>query len=123
MLSAIHTILDFESSVDSIDVTAALISAGYTGFSTALDGNAQDDKIIRMSDVTEQDLALAFSNDSSLDNMVGGIFDESSHTLSLFTDTNPDLGVTEIDGFMISVGDDSTIDDDDIVINFESFIA
>jgi hypothetical protein len=24
---------------------------------------------------------------------------------------------------MISVGDDSTIDDDDIVINFESFIA
>ena len=66
---------------------------------------------------------MAFSNDSSLDNMVGGIFDESSHTLSLFADTNPDLGVTEIDGFMISVGDDSTIDDDDIVINFESFIA
>ena len=109
-LSAIHTLVDFESGVDSIDMTAALASVGYTG-----------DNLARLSsdNIPTDILDLISGSDSSLDNLFGGTFDDTSKVLTLFADTNPDQGATEVEALQVKLGDDSSLDeDDDITVDF-----
>ena len=109
-LSAIHTLVDFESGVDSIDMTAALASVGYTG-----------DNLARLSsdNIPTDILDLISGSDGSLDNLFGGTFDDTSKVLTLFADTNPDQGATEVEALQVKLGDDSSLDeDDDITVDF-----
>ncbi|MGB1383525.1 MAG: hypothetical protein ACPG8S_06410, partial [Porticoccaceae bacterium] len=114
-VSGIHNIADFESGTDTIDITAALIEAGYT----------ESDSLTQLmsADMSADILDLINGNDGSLDNMFGGSFDESSNLLTVFADTNSEEGVAEIASYQVEVGDNSTVDDDDITVNFSTFIA
>jgi hypothetical protein len=114
-VSGIHNIADFESGTDTIDITAALIEAGYT----------ESDSLTQLmsADMSADILDLINGNDGSLDNMFGGSFDESSNLLTVFADTNSEEGVAEIASYQVEVGDSSTVDDDDITVNFSTFIA
>ncbi|CAI8164281.1 MAG: Uncharacterised protein [Cellvibrionales bacterium UBA7375] len=113
--SAVHIINDFEGGVDSIDITAALVAAGYT----------ESDSLTQLmsADMSADILDLINGNDGSLDNMFGGSFDESSNLLTVFADTNSEEGVAEIASYQVEVGDNSTVEDDDITVNFSTFIA
>ena len=53
--------------------------------------------------------------------MFGGSFDDASNVLTIFADTSSDEGVTEIDTYQVTLGDDSSLEDDDITA--VSFIA
>ena len=112
--SAMHTIIDFESGVDSIDVTAALIALGYS---------AQTITKLNDVEISSDILDLVSANDSSLDNVLGGLFDDSTNVLTVFADTNVAEGVTEVDTYMIEVGESSTVNNEDITVSFSSFIA
>jgi hypothetical protein len=50
--------------------------------------------------------------------LFGGTFDGASNILTLFADTKPDEGVTEVEVLQVKLGDDSTIDEDDITVSF-----
>ncbi|MDG2018035.1 MAG: hypothetical protein P8J25_01170, partial [Porticoccaceae bacterium] len=121
--SGMHTLVDFESGVDSIDASAALMALGYTGLSSALDGGAQENKLSPLSDVSADILDLVSNNDASLDNVFGNYFDDASHVLTLFVDTDSALGSQTVEAFAVAVGDGSTVDDDDLAITLEGFIA
>ena len=110
---AAHTLVDFESGSDSIDLSAALSSVGYSS----------DDNVTQLSaaDLPADILDLISGSDDSLDNMFGGSFDDASNVLTIFADTNSDEGVTEIDTYQVTLGDDSSVEDDDITA--VSFIA
>jgi hypothetical protein len=110
---AAHTLVDFESGADSIDLSAALSSVGYSS----------EDNVTQLSaaDLPADILDLISGSDDSLDNMFGGSFDDASNVLTIFADTNSDEGVTEIDTYQVTLGDDSSVEDDDITA--VSFIA
>jgi hypothetical protein len=107
--SDLHTLVDFESGVDSIDMTAALASVGYTSDNLSKLSNAE---------MPEDILDLISGSDGTLDNLFGGTFDGASNILTLFADTKPDEGVTEVEVLQVKLGDDSTIDEDDITVSF-----
>jgi hypothetical protein len=115
MDSAIHTITDFESGVDSIDISAALVAAGYT----ADNAPAQ----LASADMSADILDLVNGNDSSLDNLFGATYDEDSNTLTVFADTNLTADVTDMDSFQVVLDENATVEDDDIVANLSAFIA
>ncbi|MFL2499621.1 MAG: cadherin repeat domain-containing protein, partial [Porticoccaceae bacterium] len=105
-----HTLLDFESGVDSIDISAVLIAAGYTDQSSLTQ--------LADAEISADILDLINADDSSLDNMFGGAFDDTSNVLTLFADTNSNAGITEIDSIQIELGQSSTADEDDITASF-----
>jgi hypothetical protein len=115
MESAIHTITDFESGVDSIDISAALLAAGYT----AHNAPAQ----LTSADMSADILDLANGNDSSLDNLFGATYDEDSNTLTVFADSDSSAGATDMDSFQITLDENATVEDDDIVASLSPFIA
>ena len=108
--SAMHTLVDFESGVDSIDISAALALFGYTS----------EDSLTQMSDddIPDDILDLINADDSSLDNMFGGSFDADSNVLTLFVDSAKDVDTTQIESLQIELGDSSVINEDDIVVSF-----
>jgi hypothetical protein len=108
--SAMHTLVDFESGVDSIDISAALALFGYTS----------EDSLTQMSDddIPDDILDLIDADDSSLDNMFGGSFDADSNVLTLFVDSAKDVDTTQIESLQIELGDSSVINEDDIVVSF-----
>jgi hypothetical protein len=105
-----HTLLDFESGLDSIDISAVLIAAGYTDQSSLTQ--------LADAEISADILDLINADDSSLDNMFGGAFDDTSNVLTLFADTNSNAGITEIDSIQIELGESSTADEDDITASF-----
>ena len=104
------TLVDFMSGVDSIDLSAALASVGYTAESEL----AQ----LTSANMSADILDLISSSDSVLDNVFGGSFDGETNILTLFADTNPELGVTEVNYAEIQLGDQLSVEDDDIVVSF-----
>ncbi|MDG2018932.1 MAG: cadherin repeat domain-containing protein, partial [Porticoccaceae bacterium] len=119
----IHTLVDFESGVDSIDASAALMSLGYTGLSSASDGGAQENKLSALSDVATDILDLVSNNDTSLDNVFGNYFDDASHVLTLFVDTDSAVGSSTVEAIEIAIGEGSAVEDDDLALTLEAFIA
>ena len=118
-----HTLVDFESGVDSIDASVALMALGYTGLSTALDGGAQQNKLSALTDVSADILELVSNNDTSLNNAFGSYFDDASNVLTLFVDTDASLESQMIETFEIDVGEGNTVEDDDLTVTFNTFIA
>jgi hypothetical protein len=113
--SASHTITDFESGVDAIDISAALVAAGYTA------DNAPTQ--LASADMSADILDLVSGDDSSLDNLFGATYDDASNTLTVFADSDSSTGSTDMDSFQITLDDNATVDDDDIVANMSAFIA
>jgi hypothetical protein len=103
----------FESGEDSIDLSAILTAAGYTG----------DSSLTKLSeaDISDDILDLVSGDDSSLDNLFGGSYNEDTNVLTIFADTDSEQGVTQVESMQIQLSDDSTIDEDDITAT--SFIA
>ena len=116
-------ISDFESGVDSIDASVALMALGYTGISSSLDGGAQENKLSVLTDVSDDILDLVSNNDASLNNAFGSYFDDASNVLTLFVDTDASQESHLIEKFEIAVGDDSIVDDDDLAVALDAFIA
>jgi hypothetical protein len=103
----------FESGEDSIDLSAILTAAGYTG----------DSSLTKLSeaDISDDILDLVSGDDSSLDNLFGGSYNEDTNVLTIFADTDSEQGVTQVKSMQIQLSEDSTIDEDDITAT--SFIA
>ena len=118
-----HTLVDFETGVDSIDASVALMALGYTGLSTALDGGAQQNKLSALTDVSADILDLVSNNDTSLNNAFGSYFDDASNELTIFVDTDASLESQMIETFEIEVGEGNTVEDDDLTVSFNTFIA
>jgi hypothetical protein len=114
--SATHTITDFESGVDAIDISAALVAAGY---------NTSDNAPTQLAsaEMSADILDLVNGDDSSLDNLFGATYDEDSNTLTVFADSDSSAGATDMDSFQITLDDSATVEDDDIVANLSAFIA
>jgi hypothetical protein len=105
-----HMLVDFESGVDSIDFSAVLVAAGYSS----------GDSLTQLSsaDMSADILDLINNDDSSLDNMFGGSFDDTSNVLTLFADTNSAQGSTSVSSLQIELDENATVDDDDITVSF-----
>jgi hypothetical protein len=114
-----HTLTYFDSSSDTIDVSAALLAAGYTGIS-AVDG-VEENQLNQMTNVSSDILDLISGNDSSLDNAIGSYFDDASNVLTIFADSDASVGLSSIESIEISVGDSSTVEEDDLTLT--AFIA
>ncbi|MGB0444820.1 MAG: hypothetical protein ACPGGC_02105, partial [Porticoccaceae bacterium] len=113
--SPAHTITDFESGVDSIDISAALVAAGYT----ADNAPAQ----LLSADMSADILDLVNGDDGSLDNLFGATYDDASNTLTVFADSDSSQGATDMDSFQITLDENATVEDDDIVASLSPFIA
>ena len=114
--SATHTITDFESGVDTIHISEALLAAGY---------NTSDNAPTQLAsaEMSADILDLVNGDDSSLDNLFGATYDDASNTLTVFADSDSSAGSTDMDSFQITLDDSATVDDDDIVANLSAFIA
>jgi hypothetical protein len=112
--SATHTITDFESGVDSFDISAALVAAGYTA------DNAPTQLL--STDMSADILDLVNGDDSSLDNLFGATYDDASNTLTVFADSDSSAAI-DMDSFQITLDDNATVDDDDVIVNLSAFIA
>jgi hypothetical protein len=114
--SATHTITDFESGVDTIHISEALLAAGYNNSDNAPTQLAS-------AEMSADILDLVNGDDSSLDNLFGATYDEDSNTLTVFADSDSSAGATDMDSFQITLDDSATIEDDDIVADLSAFIA
>ncbi|MGB2115914.1 MAG: hypothetical protein ACPHV4_03885, partial [Porticoccaceae bacterium] len=114
-----HTLTDFDSSADTIDVSAALLAAGYTGLSSV--EGVEENQLNQMTNVSADVLDLISSNDSSLDNAFGSYFDEATNVLTIFADSDSSAGSSSIESIEISVAEDSTVEEDDLTL--AAFIA
>jgi hypothetical protein len=114
--TATHTITDFESGVDTIHISEALLAAGY---------NTSDNAPTQLAsaEMSADILDLVNGDDSSLDNLFGATYDEDSNTLTVFADSDSSAGATDMDSFQITLDDSATVEDDDIVANLSPFIA
>jgi hypothetical protein len=119
----VHTLVDFESGVDSIDASVALMALGYTGLSTSLDGSVQENKLSALTDFSDDILDLVDNNDASLNNAFGSYFDDASNVLTLFVDTDASQESHMIEIFEIGVGEGLIVEEDDLAVTLDAFIA
>jgi hypothetical protein len=113
------TLTDFDSSADTIDVSAALLAAGYTGISPA--EGLEENQLNLMTNVSSDVLDLISSDDSSLDNAIGSYFDDATNVLTIFADSDSSAGSSAIESIEISIGDGSTVEEDGLTL--AAFIA
>ena len=113
--SATHTITDFESGVDTIQMGKIMVSAGYT----IEDAPTQ----LASADMSADILDLVDGDDSSLDNLFGATYDEDSNTLTVFADNDSSVGATDMNSIQITLDENATVEDEDIVANLSPFIA
>jgi hypothetical protein len=114
--SATHTITDFESGVDTIHISEALLAAGY---------NTSDNAPTQLAsaEMSADILDLVNGDDSSLDNLFGATYDEGSNTLTVFADSDSSVGATDMNSIQITLDENATVEDEDIVANLSPFIA
>jgi hypothetical protein len=74
-------------------------------------------------DMSADILDLVNGDDGSLDNLFGATYDDASNTLTVFADSDSSAGSTDMDSFQITLDDNATVDDDDIVASLSAFIA
>jgi hypothetical protein len=113
--SATHAITDFESGVDTIQMGKIMVSAGYT----IEDAPTQ----LASADMSADILDLVNGDDSSLDNLFGATYDEDSNTLTVFADNDSSVGATDMNSIQITLDENATVEDEDIVANLSPFIA
>ena len=106
-------LIDFESGVDSIEMSQLLDAAGYT----------DADSVTQVSGSTPDLADLIASNDGSLDSAFGAYLDDSSNILTLFVDADSGAGAVDMQAYEITLGDGATVEDEDLSVNFSAFIA
>jgi len=109
------TINDFESGVDSIDIGAAMLAAGYTvdnAPSQLLDAN-----------IPEDIMNLIIGDDSSLDNLFGASYDATTNIVNMFADINPNEGVVDIGDTQVALDESASFEDDDFTVDLSPFIV
>jgi hypothetical protein len=58
-----------------------------------------------------------------LDNLFGATYDEDSNTLTVFADNDSSVGATDMNSIQITLNENATVEDEDIVANLSPFIA
>jgi len=106
-------LIDFESGVDSIEMSQLLEAAGYT----------DADSVTQVSGATPDIADLIAGNDGSLDSTFGGYLDDSSNILTLFVDADSSAGAVDMQAYEITLGDGATVEDEDLSVTFSAFIA
>ena len=66
---------------------------------------------------------LISDNDGSLDNAFGGYLDDSTNVLTIFTDVDSSAGSVDMQSIEVTLGEDSSVEDDDLSVTFSAFIA
>jgi hypothetical protein len=118
-----NILIDFESDVDTLELGLLLESAGYNGLSSSSD--AADGLAYQLSADTPDIIDLISNVDDLLDNAFGGFLDDSTNVLTVFADINPNVNsdAITIKTMQVTLDQDSTIDDEDIVATISAFIA
>jgi len=116
-----NILVDFESGVDSLELGLLLDSAGYTGLSANSDTADQSAHQVNGNIPSIAD--LIGDNDGSLDNAFGGYLDDSTNVLTIFTDVDSSAGSVDMQAIEVTLGEDSTIEDEDLTATFSAFIA
>jgi hypothetical protein len=116
-----NILVDFESGVDSLELGLLLDSAGYTGLSANSD--AADQSAHQVNGNIPSIADLIGDNDGSLDNAFGGYLDDSTNVLTIFTDVDSSAGSVDMQAIEVTLGEDSTIEDEDLTATFSAFIA
>ena len=116
-----NILVDFESGVDSLELGLLLDSAGYTGLSA--NNDAADQSAHQVNGNIPSIADLIGDNDGSLDNAFGGYLDDSTNVLIIFTDVDSSAGSVDMQAIEVTLGEDSTIEDEDLTATFSAFIA
>jgi hypothetical protein len=118
-----NILIDFETGVDTLELGLLLDSAGYTGLSSSSD--AADGLAYQLSADTPDIVDLISDADDLLNNAFGGYLDDSTNVLTVFADINSDADSDAIiiKTMQVTLDQDSTIDDEDIVATISAFIA
>ena len=116
-----NILVDFESGVDSLELGLLLDSAGYTGLSANSD--AADQSAHQVNGNIPSIADLISDNDGSLDNAFGGYLDDSTNVLTIFTDVDSSAGSVDMQAIEVTLGEDSTVEDEDLTATFSAFIA
>jgi hypothetical protein len=116
-----NILVDFESGVDTLELGLLLDSAGYTGLSANSD--AADQSAHQVNGNIPSIADLISDNDGSLDNAFGGYLDDSTNVLTIFTDVDSSAGSVDMQAIEVTLGEDSTIEDEDLTATFSAFIA
>ncbi|MDA7795307.1 hypothetical protein N8957_02695, partial [Porticoccaceae bacterium] len=107
--------------VDTLELGLLLDSAGYTGLSSNSD--AADQSAHQVNGNIPSIADLISDNDGSLDNAFGGYLDDSTNVLTIFTDADSSAGSVDMQAIEVTLGEDSTIEDEDLTATFSAFIA
>ena len=118
-----NILIDFETGVDTLELGLLLDSAGYTGLSSSSD--AADGLAYQLSADTPDIVDLISDADDLLDNAFGGYLDDTTNVLTVFADINADADsdAITIKTMQVTLDQDSTINDEDIVATISAFIA
>ena len=116
-----NILVDFESGVDTLELGLLLDSAGYTGLSANSD--AADHSAHQVNGNIPSIADLISDNDGSLDNAFGGYLDDTTNVLTIFTDIDSSAGSVDMQAIEVTLGEDSTVEDDDLTATFSAFIA
>jgi hypothetical protein len=118
-----NILIDFETGVDTLELGLLLDSAGYTGLSSSSD--AAHGLAYQLSADTPDIVDLISDADDLLDNAFGGYLDDTTNVLTVFADINADADsdAITIKTMQVTLDQDSTINDEDIVATISAFIA
>jgi len=118
-----NILIDFETGVDTLELGLLLDSAGYTGLSSSSD--TADGLAYQLSADTPDIVDLISDVDDLLNNAFGGYLNDSTNVLTVFADINSDADpdAITIKTMQVTLDQDSTIDDEDIVATISAFIA
>jgi hypothetical protein len=105
-------LIDFESGVDSIEMSQLLTAAGYSDANPAT----------QVSGSTPDIADLIAGNDGSLDNAFGAYLDDSSSVLTLFVDIETGEAVN-VQTYEVTLGEGASFEEEDLSANFSAFIA
>jgi hypothetical protein len=120
------TLKEFESGQDSIDVTMSLISLGYTSLLSGDDQFAQEGalRILEDDDIPYEILGSVFGSgpdSNDYDNVLFSYFDQDQQNqdqLNIVVDLSPEVGVTFLDRLTVKLGEDVTVVEDDVTVDF-----
>jgi hypothetical protein len=116
-----NILVDFESGVDTLELGLLLESAGYTELSANSD--AADHSAHQVNGNIPNLADLISDNVGSLDNAFGGYVDDSTNVLTIFTDNDSSAGSVDMQSIEVTLGENSTVEDDDLSVTFSAFIA
>jgi hypothetical protein len=118
------TILDFDASEDTIDVSLLLDACGYTQLTSVLPAAPVDGLAVKVLSPSLDLLTLAATNDESLDNCYGITADSEAGVLVGFYDADSRAEVVDIQLYRMDLGDQLVdLTSDNLEASLGAFIA